>query len=43
MEDYTNAEIAARLGCVVQTVERKLQRIRRRWERETGHDRDEIG
>src|SRR5262249_20885336 len=36
MEGYTNVEIAARLGCVEQTVERKLQRIRRRWEREEG-------
>jgi RNA polymerase sigma factor (sigma-70 family) len=36
MEGYTNAEIAARLGCVEQTVERKLQRIRRQWEREEG-------
>jgi DNA-directed RNA polymerase specialized sigma24 family protein len=34
MEGYTNAEIARRLGCVEQTVERKLQRIRRHWERE---------
>jgi DNA-directed RNA polymerase specialized sigma24 family protein len=34
MEGYTNAEIARKLGCVEQTVERKLQRIRRHWERE---------
>jgi DNA-directed RNA polymerase specialized sigma24 family protein len=34
MEGYTNAEIARKLGCVEQTVERKLQRIRRQWERE---------
>jgi DNA-directed RNA polymerase specialized sigma24 family protein len=33
MQGYTNAEIAGKLGCVEQTVERKLQRIRRRWER----------
>jgi RNA polymerase sigma factor (sigma-70 family) len=33
MEGYTNVEIAGKLGCVEQTVERKLQRIRRRWER----------
>jgi DNA-directed RNA polymerase specialized sigma24 family protein len=36
MEGFTNAEIAAKLGCVEQTVERKLRRIRRRWEREEG-------
>ena len=34
MEDQTNAAIAARLGCVVSTVERKLQRIRELWARE---------
>ncbi len=34
IEGYTNAEIARKLGCVEQTVERKLQRIRRQWERE---------
>jgi DNA-directed RNA polymerase specialized sigma24 family protein len=31
MEGYTNAEIAARLGCVPQTVERKLRSIRNIW------------
>ena len=31
MEGYTNAEIAARLGCVPQTVERKLRAIRNVW------------
>ena len=31
MEGYTNAEIAARLGCVPQTVERKLRTIRKVW------------
>ena len=31
MEGYTNAEIAARIGCIEQTVERKLRTIRRIW------------
>jgi DNA-directed RNA polymerase specialized sigma24 family protein len=31
MEGFTNVEIAARLGCVPQTVERKLRRIRGQW------------
>jgi DNA-directed RNA polymerase specialized sigma24 family protein len=31
LEGYTNDEIAARLGCVTSTVERKLARIRREW------------
>jgi DNA-directed RNA polymerase specialized sigma24 family protein len=31
MEGYTVEEIAARLGCVPRTVERKLRMIRRRW------------
>jgi RNA polymerase sigma factor (sigma-70 family) len=34
LEGYTNDEIAARLGCVTKTVERKLARIRSKWERE---------
>jgi DNA-directed RNA polymerase specialized sigma24 family protein len=34
MEGETNAELAARLGCVVSTVERKLGRIRELWNRE---------
>jgi DNA-directed RNA polymerase specialized sigma24 family protein len=34
MEGYTNAEIAAKLGCVEQTVERKLRTIRRVWSSE---------
>jgi DNA-directed RNA polymerase specialized sigma24 family protein len=33
MEGYTNAEIAAKLGKSVPTVERKLARIRQAWER----------
>src|SRR5262245_25448769 len=41
MEGYSNQEIADRLDCVVTTVERKLQRVRRLWERtqEMGHER----
>lgn len=31
MEAYTNEEIAARLGCVVRTVERKLEVVRKLW------------
>jgi DNA-directed RNA polymerase specialized sigma24 family protein len=31
MEGYTNAEIAAKIGCVEQTVERKLRAIRTIW------------
>jgi RNA polymerase sigma factor (sigma-70 family) len=31
VEGYTNEEIAERLGCVVRSVERKLQRIRILW------------
>jgi DNA-directed RNA polymerase specialized sigma24 family protein len=31
LEGYTNDEIAARLGCVTSTVERKLARIRAKW------------
>jgi DNA-directed RNA polymerase specialized sigma24 family protein len=31
LEGYTNDEIAARLGCVTKTVERKLARIRGMW------------
>ena len=34
MEGHTNAEIAAKLGCVPQTVERKLRTIRRLWAKE---------
>ena len=32
LEGLTNEEIAARRGCVVRTVERKLQRIREAWQ-----------
>jgi DNA-directed RNA polymerase specialized sigma24 family protein len=31
MEGYTNAEVAAKLGCVEHTVERKLRLIRTHW------------
>jgi DNA-directed RNA polymerase specialized sigma24 family protein len=34
LEGDTNAEIAAKLGCVVQTVERKLRAIRQLWAKE---------
>jgi RNA polymerase sigma factor (sigma-70 family) len=34
VEGYTNEEIAGRLGCVVRSVERKLQRIRLLWAEE---------
>jgi DNA-directed RNA polymerase specialized sigma24 family protein len=34
MEGYTNREIAGKLGCVDQTVERKLRSIRQVWSRE---------
>jgi RNA polymerase sigma factor (sigma-70 family) len=34
LEGYTNAQIAARLGCVESTVERKLRRIRTLWSEE---------
>jgi DNA-directed RNA polymerase specialized sigma24 family protein len=35
MEGYTNSEIAARLECAPATVERRLQVIRRLWEKES--------
>jgi DNA-directed RNA polymerase specialized sigma24 family protein len=34
VEGFTNEEIAANLGRAVPTVERKLSRIRRQWEKE---------
>ena len=34
LEGYSNEEVAAKLGCVVQTVERKLRRIRGLWSEE---------
>ena len=33
-EGYTNQEVADRLGCGLRSVERKLGRIRKAWERE---------
>ena len=36
MEGWTNREIAARLGCVEHTVERKLRSIRRLWSEAVG-------
>ena len=35
MDGYTNVEIADKLGCAVRSVERKLERIRAKWDRET--------
>jgi DNA-directed RNA polymerase specialized sigma24 family protein len=35
MEGYTHEEIAAKLGCVPRTVDRKLQAIRKLWEQES--------
>jgi len=35
LEGYQNEEIARKLGCVPRTVERKLQRIRAKWEKES--------
>ena len=34
MEGYTNMEIAGKLGCVEQTVERKLRAVRQVWSNE---------
>jgi DNA-directed RNA polymerase specialized sigma24 family protein len=34
MEGYENAEIAAKLGCAPRTIERRLQLIRKHWEKE---------
>ena len=39
LEGYDNQEIAARLGCALRTVERRLELIRRKWERHGGDDR----
>jgi DNA-directed RNA polymerase specialized sigma24 family protein len=36
MEGHTNQEIADQLGCVVETVERRLRLIRSLWQREIG-------
>jgi DNA-directed RNA polymerase specialized sigma24 family protein len=36
MEGYTNKDIAERLGCIEQTVERKLRSIRQIWSAESG-------
>ena len=37
-EGYTNEEIAGTLGCVLRTVERKLERIREIWTYAAGQD-----
>ena len=36
LEGYTNRQIGDRLGCIEQTVERKLRSIRRIWSTEVG-------
>jgi DNA-directed RNA polymerase specialized sigma24 family protein len=36
LEGFTNEEIAAKLGCVSRTIERKLHLIRRLWDQEVG-------
>ena len=36
MEGYSNEEIARAMDCVVRTIERKLARIREKWESEQG-------
>jgi DNA-directed RNA polymerase specialized sigma24 family protein len=36
MEGFTNEEVAARLGCVVSTVDRRLRTIRQVWSEEGG-------
>jgi DNA-directed RNA polymerase specialized sigma24 family protein len=41
MEGYTNAEIAAQVGCCLSSVERRLQLIRRLWTEGDGEDRRE--
>jgi len=38
MEGYTNEEIAARLGCCLSTVERRLRVIRRLWTEGSGEE-----
>lgn len=35
LEGYTNEEIAEQLACVPRTIERKLEQIRSKWERES--------
>jgi DNA-directed RNA polymerase specialized sigma24 family protein len=35
MEDYTNREIAAKLGCSLSTVERSLRLVRKIWKQQT--------
>jgi DNA-directed RNA polymerase specialized sigma24 family protein len=41
MEGYTNAEVAAQVGCCLSSVERRLQLIRRLWTEGDGEDRGE--
>jgi hypothetical protein len=38
MEGHTNQDIANRLGCVVETIERRLRLIRSIWKRAADQD-----
>ena len=38
LEGYSNKEIAAELNCSVATIERKLARIRKKWESRSDDD-----
>jgi DNA-directed RNA polymerase specialized sigma24 family protein len=38
LEGYTIEEIAAKLGCVARTVDRRLRLIRSTWEKESAHE-----
>jgi DNA-directed RNA polymerase specialized sigma24 family protein len=40
LEGFSNDEIAARLGCALRTVARRLELIRREWMDELGPDKE---